>query len=340
MTRVGTYSINSRVRLKSRWVVAWLVCLILVSGGVLAALAGGHSGFPLLVTALAFFTSVAPYSALVTTSFIRDLRLAFLKNPNFIWAFPAAFMTSYGFYAAGTNSYSTDAALRLALFVGAPTTLTLIARRKVGVTWLDAIAVAAIWMPFDMGGLASIWSWPAGEGAYVINTAIAVVLAAVCFIGLRRFPRVNLRFSLNTRELLVVSASLSGFMLFAIPFGFKTDFIGWHVKEIDFKTLVGTPLGILFFIAIPEEFLFRGLVQNMLNMRLKSEMKSLIFASLFFGMTHLNNEPTMDWRYMTLATIAGLFYGYTFNKCRSIFAPALVHTMVDTLWVLLFLKPQ
>jgi membrane protease YdiL (CAAX protease family) len=340
MKRARTYIVNSRTRLKSRWILAWLVCLILVLGGVLAAMAGGHSGFPLVVTALAFFTSVAPYSALVTTSFIRDIRLAFLKSPYLIWAFPAAFVTSYGFYAAGTNSYSTDAALRLALFVGVPTTLTLIARRQIGVTWLDAMAVAAIWIPFDLGGLASIWSWPAGEGAYVINTAIAIVLAAVCFIGLRRFPRVNLRFSLNVREIAVVVASLSGFMMIAIPFGFKTDFIGWHVKEIDVKTLIATPLGILFFIAIPEEFLFRGLVQNMLSMVLKSEVKSLIFASLFFGMTHLNNEPIMDWRYVTLATVAGLFYGHTYNKCRSIVAPALVHTMVDTLWVLLFLKPH
>lgn len=339
MNDAGTKSLEFRIRLKSRWICAWLLSLLLVTGGIAAALAGGHGGFPLAVTAVTFFLSVAPYSALIVTSFIRDVRLVLLRRPSLVWTFPVIFVFAYIFYALGTHSFSWGAGLRLTLFVSIPTMLTLFARRTRGISWLDGLAVAAIWMPFDMGWLASIWSWPEGEGAYVINTAIAVVLAAVLFLGLRRYQRVNLRFFLDRKELLVVGTSLAGFMALAIPFGFATDFIGWNVKDLDLKSLIGTPLGILFFIAIPEEFLFRGLVQNMLQVKLRSEMKGLIFTSFFFGLTHLNNDPLMDWRYVTLATVAGLFYGHTYNKCRSLLGPALVHMMVDTLWVLLFLKP-
>jgi membrane protease YdiL (CAAX protease family) len=38
-----------------------------------------------------------------------------------------------------------------------------------------------------------------------------------------------------------------------------------------------------------------------------------------------------------LGSIAGLFYGWTWRKSGSIFASALVHTLVNTTWHFLFL---
>jgi membrane protease YdiL (CAAX protease family) len=43
-----------------------------------------------------------------------------------------------------------------------------------------------------------------------------------------------------------------------------------------------------------------------------------------------------NWRYVILATIAGLFYGWTWRKTGSIFASAIVHALVDALWHFLF----
>jgi len=37
-----------------------------------------------------------------------------------------------------------------------------------------------------------------------------------------------------------------------------------------------------------------------------------------------------------LASIAGIFYGWTWRKAGSIFASALVHTAVDATWHLFF----
>jgi membrane protease YdiL (CAAX protease family) len=338
MRKNGRLTLSHRTRLKSRWVAAFILSLLLVCGGVIAASVGGHGGFPLFVTACAFSLGVAPYSAFVATSFFRDIRRIFLQQPVFVWIAPVVYLGVYVLYGLGTQSFSWQSLLKLGFFLAVPTACAFASRHMTSVSWLDAIAVAAIWMPFDLGWLASIWSWPEGEGAYVINTAIAVVLAATLFICFRRYEFVNIRFFVNRIELLTIFKSLTGFMLLAIPFGFATDFIAWNVKKPDIITLVGTPLSILFFIAIPEEFLFRGLIQNMLRQVLKSQGKALTLASLFFGLTHLNNAPLMDWRYVTLATMAGFFYGHTYSKCRSLLAPALVHMGVDTLWVLLFLK--
>jgi membrane protease YdiL (CAAX protease family) len=55
-----------------------------------------------------------------------------------------------------------------------------------------------------------------------------------------------------------------------------------------------------------------------------------------FGATHLNNEPLMDWRYFLLATMAGVFYGWTFEKSKSLMSSALLHMAVDVIWSLGF----
>jgi len=40
-----------------------------------------------------------------------------------------------------------------------------------------------------------------------------------------------------------------------------------------------------------------------------------------------------------LASIAGLFYGWTWRKTNSIFASAIVHALVDVTWHFFFRSP-
>ena len=75
----------------------------------------------------------------------------------------------------------------------------------------------------------------------------------------------------------------------------------------------------------PEEFLFRGLLQNMLARSTKSEMAGWWTASVLFGFSQITNMGFPNWRYVILASIAGLFYGWTWRRTGSIFASAIVH---------------
>jgi membrane protease YdiL (CAAX protease family) len=90
--------------------------------------------------------------------------------------------------------------------------------------------------------------------------------------------------------------------------------------------------GIFVFIAMPEELLFRGIIQNFLQKSWLKPLPALIVTSVIFGVAHLNNGPRPDWRYFLLATIAGLFYGNAYTRTRALLAPAIVHTLVDTVW--------
>ena len=59
-------------------------------------------------------------------------------------------------------------------------------------------------------------------------------------------------------------------------------------------------------------------------------------ASVIFGLAHITNGGFPNWRYVLLATIAGIFYGRTWRSTSSIFPAALVHMFVDVVWHLLF----
>jgi membrane protease YdiL (CAAX protease family) len=133
-----------------------------------------------------------------------------------------------------------------------------------------------------------------------------------------------------------VFASFAVFACIAIPLGRAIHFIEFAPRWSEWKSLPLTSLGILFFIAWPEELLFRGLLQNLLARASKSELAGWWTTSLLFGFSHITNIGFPNWRYVLLASIAGFFYGWTWRKTGSIFASALVHAAVDVLWHFLF----
>jgi len=102
------------------------------------------------------------------------------------------------------------------------------------------------------------------------------------------------------------------------------------------SSYLGLSLAILLFTAWPEEFLFRGLLQNFLSKAAKSDLAGWWTASVLFGFSHITNMGFPNWRYVILASLAGLFYGWTWRKTGSIFASALVHGAVDATWHFLF----
>jgi CAAX protease family protein len=90
-----------------------------------------------------------------------------------------------------------------------------------------------------------------------------------------------------------------------------------------------------FFVAVPEELFFRGLLQNLLEGRI-GYRKSLFVTAVIFGLSHFNKPLPFNWRYVLLATIAGIFYGRAWRDRRRLLASATTHTLVDVIWSLWF----
>jgi membrane protease YdiL (CAAX protease family) len=84
--------------------------------------------------------------------------------------------------------------------------------------------------------------------------------------------------------------------------------------------------------ALPEEILFRALIQNWLMHKFGFSNRTLLAAAVIFGCAHLNNGPGPfpNWPYMALATIAGAGYGKVFQKGSSIFSSVTLHALINT----------
>jgi len=95
---------------------------------------------------------------------------------------------------------------------------------------------------------------------------------------------------------------------------------------------LGTFLGILWVVALSEEFLFRGLLQQGLDKLSGSKWTGLIAASLLFGSVHLWYRAFPNWRFAVLAAVAGVFYGLAFRSGKGIRASMVTHALVVTTW--------
>ena len=133
--------------------------------------------------------------------------------------------------------------------------------------------------------------------------AIAILLGLTLFLGFRGLP--GMKYNPPRRERPLAAAgsfALAAPMLVLI--GIPIGFIPLpHLARASLPG--GWPVAVIIFsaTALPEEILFRSLIQNMLMQRFGANHRTLIAACFIFGGAHLDNgpQPLPNWRYMILA---------------------------------------
>lgn len=293
----------------------------------------GHGGFPVVAAATALALLFLPYFLFGLSGAAEGLRRRLADRPGEIWGWAAALLLPYLLYAAGTGSFSPLSLLTLVAYVTVPTALLVHANRSPGpFGWQDFAAVLALWLPFDFRLLGGIWPWPEGLGSYVFNAALGVDLAVLLFVCFRRWERVGYRFRLRPGDPGIVAANYLLFAAIAIPLGTAIGFIRFDPEGFEALGFLTSLVTIFLLIAVPEELLFRGLIQNFLRQILGREGLALAIAALVFGAAHLNNGPAPNWRYFLLASIAGIFYGRAYVRSGGLTGAAAVHALVDATW--------
>lgn len=95
----------------------------------------------------------------------------------------------------------------------------------------------------------------------------------------------------------------------------------------------------LFFTALPEEAVFRHVVQGGLQTWLgpsqQARWTAVLASGALFGLAHLGG----GWIYVALATVAGVGYGLVYAITGSIVAATLAHTSLNLLHLLFFSYP-
>jgi CAAX protease family protein len=251
-----------------------------------------------------------------------------------IWLFPSALLLPYLIYALGTQSFHWFPFMKLLAYLVLPAGLLITVRRASDhVQWQDLVVILMLWFPLDFRWMRDVWSWPGNSLAYSMNSLLATCLGVFLFVVIRRLGGVGYHYRFQWHDWWIGLRNFLYFAPIAIPIGILTGFIRVSGRFAPPWQFLLSAVGIFIFVAIPEELLFRGIIQNSLQKTLLKPLPALIVTSIIFGAAHLNNGPTQpDWRYFLLASIAGLFYGNAYARTGNLMAPAIVHTLVDTVW--------
>lgn len=126
--------------------------------------------------------------------------------------------------------------------------------------------------------------------------------------------KTGLRYFLMLAPVAFVLAAATGFARPAWP---EAD---WPVVALN---AVATFFGILWVVALSEEFFFRGLLQP---------RAGLWAASALFGLAHLGFREFPNWRFAIVAAVAGVFYGLAFRAGGGIRASMVTHALTVVFW--------
>ena len=266
---------------------------------------------------------------------LRALRHWAERSWRIALALPLLLLIPYLIYALGTGTFGWRPLGKLAAFVLAPTAALLPdrLRHRQRATWRDFVAMAAMAVPLPAHWLSDTFVWP--EELYFFLPLIAVCAGIYGFAVVRNLEDVGYSLLWRLRDITTGVASFILFSILAIPLGYALHFIRFHPHRVAWGALGAQFAGIYLTIAIPEEVLFRGILQNLLVKTIRrgpSGRYGLLIAAVIFGASHFHHPPVPNWRYCIMATLAGIFYGIAYQTRRRTASSALTHALVDTLW--------
>lgn len=125
----------------------------------------------------------------------------------------------------------------------------------------------------------------------------------------------------------VAAMPLLGLLCWATGFAGVREGLTWSKALLGFA---GTFLGIFVFVALREEFLFRGLLQPVALAWTGRLWPALLLTNVLFGLVHLPLRP--HWNAVVVTGVAGLIYGLCYSRTRSLQTTMLLHALVATTW--------
>ncbi|HLJ17673.1 MAG TPA: type II CAAX endopeptidase family protein [Bryobacteraceae bacterium] len=265
----------------------------------------------------------------------EGLQRTLSARPALVFLAPAVLSLLFCGIASAMGALSIPLVTLILIYTFAPTVCCYSAQRLPPPAWPDFLVILLLWMPLEFGAGARWVPKPAQGLLHMAAYGVSVTLGLVLFLLFRRLGKIKYNLPRSGEDLVNVLIGFACVAPVLIVLGRALGFLApFHVPvRLSAARLVAQLLIILAATALPEEILFRGFIQNGLMQKLGSKFTTLLLAALVFGCAHLDNgpEPLPNWRYMILATIAGVAYGKVYEKSSSIFASATLHAIVNTI---------
>ncbi|HKH98325.1 MAG TPA: CPBP family intramembrane glutamic endopeptidase [Candidatus Sulfotelmatobacter sp.] len=194
--------------------------------------------------------------------------------------------------------------------------------------WRDALILLMLGLAVDLRRLDSAWP----RGLEPLGKLLLVDAGLYGFLAIRRLDGTGFDFHPHWNDWKTGLRELAFFTPVVLLLGLALGFIHPHSNLPSVSDAALRWTAIFLFVAVPEELFFRSWVQNLLERRV-GRRAALVIASVLFGLSHFNKRSAhFNWRYVLLATIAGVFYGRAWREGRRVPASAITHTCVDWIW--------
>lgn len=288
-------------------------------------------------TALPAFAVEAVFYASLGSEKFRA-RLEKLPSPVLAAMLTAAAILPYCLATLAFGTFQWRALGWIALLAGASSFWYILLPKKPAADLLLLVFMAAVWL----AALFKQWyicPYPR-LNLPVLGQLMWFRTGLFSMLSIRRVRGVGFGFWPKAREWKIGVAYFAAFVPVAAVLSHFIGFArlrwppaGWEKTSL---VAIGTFFGILWVVALAEEFFFRGLLQQWLVSWTRSEAAGLILASLLFGSVHLFYHAFPNWKFAILAAVAGIFYGLAFRQARSIRASMVAHAFVVTAWKVFF----
>jgi uncharacterized protein len=269
---------------------------------------------------------LAAVFGLLVPSARNGLRCLLGKQRSLVWAVPFLLTAVFAAASLSVHAFSAQLTAIVLAYTAVP----------VACLWFgphDFPAVLFLWLPLEFaGGVAPLIPRPAQGFLHSVAYGVAILLGLVLFLGFRNLDGMKYDLPRRGRDLWLPLAAFVVTAPVLIAIGIPIGFIPPPHLPTAAGGRMAAAFGIIFAgTGLPEEILFRALIQNLMFQRWGASSRVLLAASLIFGAAHLDNgpQPVPNWRYMILATVAGYAYGKVFEKSGTVLSSALLHALVD-----------
>lgn len=199
---------------------------------------------------------------------------------------------------------------------------------RIRLQWPDLVSLALLGVPIVLRWLQGAYPHPALSAMPKLLLTDAALYG---FLVVRGLEDVGYDFRPRWRDVAVGLRELVLFAPFGIGLGFALHFIGFQRRAPSYWEFCAGWITTFILIAIPEELFFRGILLNLLERRV-GPRTALLTSAVVFGFSHFNKRAVFNWRYIFLATIAGIFYGRAWRDRKRLFCSGVTHATVDVIW--------
>jgi membrane protease YdiL (CAAX protease family) len=195
--------------------------------------------------------------------------------------------------------------------------------------WRDWLVLIILGLAVDLHFFDRAWP---GRGLAGMPKLLFVDAGLYGYLVLRPIGGVGYDFRARASDFGIGLREFLFFTPIALTFGLLTSFLHFHPVWSSPLEFGSAWLFTLFFVAMPEELFFRGLMLNLLERRTGTR-RALAITAILFGLAHFNKRAAFfNWRYVVLAGVAGVFYGRAWLARRRLLAASVTHATVDSVW--------